>query len=96
MAENEKVTETEVVEKETKVKDDKKKATKASKPGFGTKILKFFKGFKSELKKIVWYDKKSTFKSTGIVIVCLVVVSAVVSLFDLGLSGLISWIGSLV
>jgi len=96
MAENEKVTEAEVSAKETKVKDDKKKSSKASKPGFGAKILKFFKDFKGELKKIVWYDKKSTFRSTGIVVVCLIIVSAVVSFFDLGLSNLISWIGSLV
>ncbi len=76
---------------------DKKKASKDSKPGFGRKILKFFKDCKSEIStKIVWYGKKQLLKSTGLVLVCLVVVSAVVSLLDLGLSNLIMWIGSLV
>ena len=96
MADVEKVTETEVSEKETKVKDEKKKSPKSNKPGFGEKVKKFFKDYKSELKKIVWYDKKSTVKSTGVVIVCLVTVSAVISLLDLGLNSLISWIGGLV
>lgn len=96
MADIEKVTETEVAEKETKVKDDKKKAPKSNKPGFGEKMKKFFKDYKSELKKVVWFGKKQTIKSTGVVIVALVVVSAVVSLLDLGLNNLIMWIGSLI
>ena len=48
------------------------------------------------MKKVVWYGKNQTLKSTGLVIVCLVVVSAVISLLDLGLSNLILWLGSLV
>ena len=67
------------------VKEEKKKDAKSSKPGLGAKIKKFFKDYKSEMKK-----------STGLVIVCLVVVSAVISLLDLGLSNLILWLGSLV
>ena len=39
---------------------------------------------------------EDTIRSTGLVIVCLVVVSAVISLLDLGLSNLILWLGSLV
>lgn len=48
------------------------------------------------MKKVVWYSRKQTIRSTGLVIVCLVVVSAVISLLDLGLSNLILWLGSLV
>ncbi len=96
MADVEKVTETAVAEKETKVKDEKKKVTKANKPGLGARLSKFFKDYKSEMKKVVWYGKKQTIKSTGVVIVALVAVSAVVSLLDLGLSNLIMWIGTLV
>ena len=96
MADIEKVAETEVSEKETKVKEEKKKSPKSNKPGFGEKVKKFFKDYKSELKKIVWYGKKQTVKSTAVVIVALVAVSAAVSLLDLGLNNLIMWIGSLV
>ncbi len=77
-------------------KEEKKKDAKSSKPGLGAKIKKFFKDYKSEMKKVVWYGKTQTLKSTGLVIVCLVVVSAVISLLDLGLSNLILWLGSLV
>ncbi|MBS7275952.1 MAG: preprotein translocase subunit SecE [Eubacteriales bacterium] len=77
-------------------KEEKKKDAKSSKPGLGAKIKKFFKDYKSEMKKVVWYGKNQTLKSTGLVIVCLVVVSAVISLLDLGLSNLILWLGSLV
>lgn len=88
-------------EKETVVsagKEEKpeKKKSKSNKPGLGFKIKKFFKDNKSELKKIVWYGKKQTIKSTGLVIVSLVIVSAVISLLDIGLSRLIMWIGNLV
>ena len=96
MADVEKVTETEVSEKETKVKDEKKKSPKSNKPGFGEKVKKFFKDYKSELKKIVWFGKKQTIKSTGVVIVALVIVSAVVSLLDIGLNALIMEIGKLI
>jgi preprotein translocase subunit SecE len=92
MADIEKVSE-EVSEKEAK--DTKKKASKSDKPGLGARLKKFFKDYKGELNKIVWYDRKSTFKSTGVVIVCLVVASAVISLIDLGLDSLITWIGTL-
>lgn len=98
MAEVEKQTTVEEVADKAadKTKDAKKKATKSSKPGLGAKIKKFFKDYKGELKKVVWYGKKQTVKSTGLVLVCLVVVSAVISLLDLGLTNLIMWIGSLV
>ena len=97
MAEVEKNNETEVVAaKDNNVKEDKKKAPKSNKPGLGQKISKFFKDYKSEMKKVVWYSKKQTIKSTGLVIVSLVVVSAVVSVLDLGLNHLIMWLGSLI
>ncbi len=97
MAETEKKTDAETASvKESGIKEEKKKSSKSGKPGFGTRIKKFFKDYKSEMKKVVWYSKKQTIRSTGLVIVCLVVVSAVISLLDLGLSNLILWLGSLV
>ena len=97
MAEVENKTETEVAAApETKVKDDKKKAAKASKPGLGARIKKFFKDNKSELKKVSWFSRKDTIRSTGVVLVAIIAVSAAISLLDLGFSNLIMWIGSLV
>ncbi len=79
-----------------KVKDEKKKASKERKPGLGSKIKNFFKSNKSELKKISWYGKKQTLKSTGVVIVVLVAASVAIGLLDLGIHELILWIGSLI
>ena len=86
---------TEAVET-AKVKEDKKKTSKDRKPGLGSKIKNFFKNNKSEMKKISWYGKAQTAKSTGVVIVVLLVASVVIGLIDLGLSNLLSWIGTLV
>ena len=83
---------------ETEKKADKKeeKKIKSDKPGFWQKIKNFFKGLKSECKKIVWYGKKQTFKSTVLVIVCLIVVAAIIVLIDIGLTATISWLGDLI
>ncbi len=86
---------TEAVET-AKVKENKKKTSKDRKPGFGSKIKSFFKNNKSEMKKISWYGKAQTAKSTGVVIVVLLVASVAIGLIDLGLSNLLAWIGSLV
>ena len=59
-------------------------------------IKKFFKDYKSEMKKVVWYGRKQTIKSTGVVIVVLVATSAAIGLLDLGLNKLLMWIGSLI
>ena len=85
---------TEAVET-AKVKEDKKKTSKDRKPGLGSKIKNFFKNNKSEMKKISWYGKAQTAKSTGVVIVVLLVASVAIGLIDLGLSSLLTWIGTL-
>jgi preprotein translocase subunit SecE len=92
MSEVEKNTEVET----TKVKDEKKKTSKDRKPGLGSKIASFFKNNKSEMKKISWYGKAQTAKSTGVVLVVLIVASVAIGLIDLGLSKLLMWIGQLV
>ena len=48
---------------------------KANKPGF-------FKGVKSEFKKITWPDKKSTFKQSVAVVSISVVVGVIIALLD--------------
>ncbi|MBQ7761279.1 MAG: preprotein translocase subunit SecE [Clostridia bacterium] len=73
--------------KETKVKN----AT-AKKPGrfkqFLLKIVDFFKGLKSEFKKITWASKKSTLRNFVLVLVIVVAAAVVIGLVDWGLGGL--------
>ncbi|MBQ3195282.1 MAG: preprotein translocase subunit SecE [Clostridia bacterium] len=59
---------------------------------FGNWLKKFFKDYKSELKKIVWASKDFTVKSTIVVIVCLLVCAGVIGLLDVGLNALILWL----
>lgn len=54
------------------------------KKGF-KKVGEFFKGFKIELKKIIWPTPKLTFKNTGIVLVMILVVGVFVFALDSGL-----------
>ena len=74
-------TEKAVDSKEKKAKT-KKAAPKKNKVGFGQRIKKFFKDYKSELKKIVWLSPKTTFQYTGMVLVMMVVVSAFIFALD--------------
>ena len=50
--------------------------------GFATKISRFFKDLKGEMKKIVWPSKKQIINQTGIVIAVVTVCSLVVGGFD--------------
>ena len=77
-------------------KEEKKKDAKSSKPGLGAKIKKFFKDYKSEMKKIVWYSREQTVHSSIVVIVCIVFIGAVIAALDFGFSHLLSWIAALV
>ena len=100
MAENEKIeTQDEVVETESKpTKSDKKKAEK--KPGFFKRMMeklkKFWKNYKSELKKITWYSRKQTFNSTLLVLGCMVIAAVFIGVIDLGFSKGIEGLGTLV
>ena len=75
MAENEKV------EQAAQAKKDKK-PEKNSKPGFFSRIGKWFKDMKSELKKVQWPTRKQTVNNTLIVIACVVVVGVFIWIFD--------------
>ena len=80
----------------------KKNAEKPAenKPGFfkrtSEKIKKFWKSYKSELKKITWYSRKQTFTSTLLVLVCMGVSAVFIGLLDLGFSKGIEGLGMLV
>ncbi|MBR2589469.1 MAG: preprotein translocase subunit SecE [Clostridia bacterium] len=62
---------------------EKKSSQKAKKPN---KVVSWFKGFFSEIKRIVWPDGKTVFRNTVIVIVVVAIAAAVIYLFDQGMS----------
>lgn len=66
---------------ETMKKDVQKKKRKS----LGT----ILKEFKSDLKKITWPTFKKVLKNTGLVLVSMIIISAVISLVDLGLNELL-------
>ena len=57
----------------------KKDDTKA---GFFKRVGKWFREMRSELKKVVWPNKKHVAKDTGIVLLCSLVVGACIWIFD--------------
>ncbi len=64
---------------------DKKPAEKAEKKkdGFFKKSAKFFREYKSELKKVVWASKEQTLNNFILVAVSVVVVGAGIGILDL-------------
>lgn len=61
-------------------KEKSKKDGRFSK--FGKAVKKFFKDFKGECKKIVWPDKKTILKSTGVVLLCVAILAFVIWIVD--------------
>lgn len=55
-------------------------------PSASTRIKKFFKDVKGETKKIVWPDAKTVFKSTGVVLLVVVICALIIYGIDQGLS----------
>ena len=68
-------------------------ADETKKPGFGKRIGNFFREYKSELKKVVWYPKKDVVRDTGIVVVALVASGVVIGLLDFAFVNLIRLLG---
>ncbi len=71
------------------------KASKSPKPKsgkenifarFGKGIAKFGKDFKGEIKKIVWPDRKTVLKSTGVVLLVVAIIGGIIFLIDTGLA----------
>ena len=77
-----------MADKETNVK----KANKTDKPGFFKRVGAWFKGLKSEFKKITWASRKSTFKNFGIVLTIVVISAVVIGLVDIGLKELFNFL----
>ncbi|MBQ8840912.1 MAG: preprotein translocase subunit SecE [Clostridia bacterium] len=72
-------------EQAPKKSNDKKPGKFAS---FFIRIRDFFKGLKSEFKKITWASGKSTLRNFVLVLVIVVIAAVVIGLLDWGLGGL--------
>ena len=84
-----------MAKKEQTASTDKKQKNsgKEKKPGFFSRIGKWFRDLKSECKKIVWPTRKQTTKNTAIVLVTVLVIGAFIwildAVFNLGITTLI-------
>lgn len=56
------------------------------------KMSAYFRGVRSEIKKVIWPDKKELTNYTGVVIFISVLVAAIVYVLDLVLGGILSFI----
>ena len=67
--------------------------------GTWSKVKKYLRELRSELKKVVWPTPKQVLKNTLIVLACILVVGAFIWVFDFvateGVNALIDWISSL-
>lgn len=59
-------------------------ADEKTKVSFGEKIKRFFRNYRSEIKKIVWMSWDQTWKNTLVVLVTVVAIALVVGLLDWG------------
>ena len=75
-------------ETSSKAKSSDKKAAE-KKPSVFSKIAKYFRECKSEVKKIVWPTPKATFRNMGIVLAVLIVIGLLVFGLDTGLIALL-------
>lgn len=80
----------EVTEKATKAKKVQK-----DKPSLGSRIGHFFRGYKSELKKIVWCPWKQVRKNSLVVLVVVIAVAVAICLLDYAFSQGIFKLGAL-
>lgn len=62
-----------------------KEKSPKKKPNIFKRIGSYFRDIISEIKKIVWPTPKTTFKSTGIVLIAMVLVGVVIFGLDTGL-----------
>lgn len=71
-------------------------AEEKKKVGFGEKIKRFFRSYRSEVKKIVWFSWDQTWKNTLVVLVTTVAIAVVVGLLDWGFTeGVIALSGAI-
>ncbi len=87
------------LEKKTEATPEKKpeaaKKPKKDKVKFSERVKKFFRDYKSEIKKIVWCPWKQVKNNTAVVVVVVLAVGVLVGLLDLGFSKVIAALGDL-
>ncbi len=76
-------------------KSTEKKQKKSGKPGIFKRIGAFFREYRSELKKVVWYPKHRVIRDTGIVVAALAACGVVIGLLDLIFTKLILLLGQI-
>jgi len=88
-------------EKENKTAKPVKSETKIGKDGkekmkLGAKIKKFIRDYRSEMKKIVWPTRSQVIQNTGVVLVAIIFVAAIVGILDLAFgTGVIGILGKI-
>ena len=87
---------TEAVAEKAKKEKTKKATPKKNKMGLFKRIAKFFKDYKSELKKVVWLSPKTTAQYTGMVLVMMIIVSAFIGVLDVAFSQLLKLVSGLI
>lgn len=65
------------------------KGAKKKGPGLGKRIVKYFKDFKGEFKKIVWPTLPTVVRNTGVTLIMCAVLGVIICLIDLGLGCLV-------
>ena len=74
------------VETKPETKPEKKTEKKPDKKANGSKLAIFFKGVKSEFKKITWPDKETLAKESAAVIVITIILGIVIALVDMAVN----------
>ena len=76
-----------MAEKEKKVTKVESKPAKPAKEKKKGRIGEAWRGFKSEIKKIVWPSWKQVLKNTGVVLVIMIVCAIIIGALDIAFSG---------
>lgn len=76
--------------------EKKPAAKKKDKPSLGQRIAKGFREYKSEMKKIVWFSREQTFRSSVVVLIAIIISGLCIGGLDFLFSHAIQWLGSLV
>ncbi len=69
--------------------------TKTSKPSFGSRMKKFFKETKIELKKVTWPTKEQLIHNTGVIIVFIILVTAILAVLDIAFAKLFDLVANI-
>ena len=72
---------------------EKKLAKKPAKKRFFSRVGNFFREYKSELKKVVWYPKDQVIHDTGVVVAALAAAGVMIGILDLAFTKIILLLG---